>query len=529
MIVFNSRSLMMKRSLQLTAVLLAAAVSMSLAAADNTGVERLPVAKVATDRQAPADPLAQAARDAVGDDAVRATSAIKRLRAAGPGGLEALVSAHATTIQQALTPSFVQREGKLVPEALSPLQQRLRSAMDSVAMQRDAMASRLYWYTDLQAATAEAARTGKPILSLRMLGKLNEDLSCANSRFFRTTLYANTQVGDYLRDHFILHWESVRPVPVITIDMGDGRKVVRTITGNSIHYVLDARGRVVDALPGLYGAQAFLKALAPAEQIGRAMGPLNDTAFVAATRGYWRDRLNAITTAWNTDLASVGGKVGASTPVKANTFTPAAGTLAFPTLSATPGTPIVTLTAPPTAGAASQLSIGKGKVERSMLAMVVGGRSIDVATPSEVQALVGTIEKAARFIPPTAMNFAKAPATPTAVVAAPVAFGKGMVERPILVRIMPDGKALEAATTDELWVRIAALHAQDAMLDAGAHPDQGAGRRRDGNHPHETRGGKSDAADGPQPPGFHRVGHGEKRVSASHQGLRLAAAERFAG
>ena len=46
--------------------------------------------------------------------------------------------------------------------------------------------SQLYWYTDLEAAKAQAKRLGKPILSLRLLGKLTDEFSCANSRFFRT-------------------------------------------------------------------------------------------------------------------------------------------------------------------------------------------------------------------------------------------------------------------------------------------------------------------------------------------------------
>src|SRR5260370_39858025 len=90
-----------------------------------------------------------------------------------------------------------------------------------------------------------------------MLGHLDEDLSCANSRFFRTTLYPNAEISALLKDQFILHWESVRPAPRITIDFGDGRKLERTITGNSIHYILDANGKVVDALPGLYSAAVF--------------------------------------------------------------------------------------------------------------------------------------------------------------------------------------------------------------------------------------------------------------------------------
>jgi hypothetical protein len=117
--------------------------------------------------------------------------------------------------------------------------------------------STLPWYTDLATAQAAAKASGKPILSLRLLGRLDEELSCANSRFFRVVLYANAELSVWLRDHFILHWSSERPVPKITIDMGDGRRIETTIAGNSAHYVLDADGRVLDVLPGLMTPKAF--------------------------------------------------------------------------------------------------------------------------------------------------------------------------------------------------------------------------------------------------------------------------------
>ncbi len=146
---------------------------------------------------------------------------------------------------------------------------RLIDAVTKVAGQKDAHVSRLYWYEDLDAALAAAKQSGRPVLSLRMLGRLDEELSCANSRFFRTTLYANATVSSYLREHYVLHWSSERPVPVVKIDFGDGRTVTRTITGNSVHYVLNAQGNVVDALPGLYGAQAFLEVLERGEEIAK--------------------------------------------------------------------------------------------------------------------------------------------------------------------------------------------------------------------------------------------------------------------
>jgi hypothetical protein len=134
---------------------------------------------------------------------------------------------------------------------------RLAATIDKVAGQRYATWSRLYWYDDLEAAKAAARTSGKPILSLRMLGRLDEDLSCANSRFFRTTLYPDAAVAKLLRERFILHWSSERDVPRVTVDFGDGRTLESTITGNSAHYILDADGRPLDVLPGLYSPQVF--------------------------------------------------------------------------------------------------------------------------------------------------------------------------------------------------------------------------------------------------------------------------------
>jgi hypothetical protein len=187
---------------------------------------------------------------------------------------------------------------------------RLQSALDAIARQRDSYASKLYWYTDFDQAKAAARLNNKPILSLRLLGNLDEELSCANSRFFRTTLYANSQISAYLRDHFILHWKSVRPVPKVTIDFGDGRKLERTITGNSIHYVLDADGRIIDALPGLYGAQPFLAGLQQAESTAIQCATSPATARNQLLHDYHCARVAAIESDWSRDLALVRPSAG---------------------------------------------------------------------------------------------------------------------------------------------------------------------------------------------------------------------------
>ena len=133
----------------------------------------------------------------------------------------------------------------------------LQKTLDKVCAQKDCHASRLFWYTDLDQAKQAARRLGRPILSLHLLGRLDEELSCANSRFFRTLLYSDDEVAKILRDQYVLHWHSVREVPRVTIELGGGRVIRQTITGNSAHYLLDAEGFPLDVLPGLYSATAF--------------------------------------------------------------------------------------------------------------------------------------------------------------------------------------------------------------------------------------------------------------------------------
>jgi hypothetical protein len=159
---------------------------------------------------------------------------------------------------------------------------KLARTLDRVCAQKDCSASRLYWYTDLEEAKIAAQRLGRPILSLAMLGRLDEELSCANSRFFRTLLYSDPAIAAILRKKYVLHWHSVRDVPVITIDMGDGRKIRQTITGNSAHYLLASDGTVLDVLPGLYSPDAFRVHLEEWDVFHRTLDASNREAGIRA-------------------------------------------------------------------------------------------------------------------------------------------------------------------------------------------------------------------------------------------------------
>lgn len=123
------------------------------------------------------------------------------------------------------------------------------------------------WFNNIDQALAQARRTRRPILSLRLLGNFDEELTCANSRFFKRLLYPEPRIARLMREAFVLHWQSVRPVPIVTIDFGGGKRITKTLTGNSLHLVLDPNGRPVDALPGLFDPDTFLKLLIRAHAI----------------------------------------------------------------------------------------------------------------------------------------------------------------------------------------------------------------------------------------------------------------------
>jgi hypothetical protein len=246
------------------------------------------------------EPAEVLARKAISENTGESAQAIEELRVLGPAGLQVLMAQYAEEINSHIAS----------PAAASNQQWlRIATALDTVAQQKNSYLAGLYWHTDLESAKKASAESGKPILSLRLLGKLTDELSCANSRFFRTVLYSNAEVSSVLRDRFVLHWQSVRPVPTITIDFGDGRKLERTITGNSIHYILDSSARPIEALPGLYGPQAFLRGLANAETLFKSVAGKNDLERESLLANYYRERNNKTQLAWLADTTKIGGKM----------------------------------------------------------------------------------------------------------------------------------------------------------------------------------------------------------------------------
>ncbi len=366
--------------------------------------------------------MVTAARVAVVGEPSEAKAAIALLRGRGPEGLAVIMKEFGAQIARA-------REGKLTrrdePWA------KVADAIDAVARQRDAWASGLYWYTDLEEAKAAARREGKPILSLRLLGNLDEELSCANSRFFRTVLYADANVSTLLQEQFILHWKSVRPVPTVTIDFGDGRLLKRTVTGNSIHYVLDADGGPIDALPGLYGATEFARQLKATREFFGEYSKLQTKAERAASLvKHHRQAEAEAAQAWAADVAEVGG-IGP--------LLPEAGAS---------GTPEI-----PTAAQAAPIAVSKATFEAGVVEAVAAAPN-PAAAGEEIWARVAALHASEAKLGAGSVALIRSKA-PLASTAAKATISKAKVEDPLLrmMRNFEKSVALDTVRNEYLYRR----------------------------------------------------------------------------
>lgn len=80
-------------------------------------------------------------------------------------------------------------------------------------------------------------------------------------------LLSDARVQQTLQERYVLCWQSVRPVPKVTIDFGGGRVLERTLKGNTAFYLCRPDGRVVDIFPGVYTPTDFLRELAAADPL----------------------------------------------------------------------------------------------------------------------------------------------------------------------------------------------------------------------------------------------------------------------
>lgn len=335
---------------------------------------------------------------------------------------------------------------------------RLRDAIDQIGGQRSCSVSRLYWYTDLERAQAEAERTGRPILSLRMLGRLTDEFSCANSRFFRTTLYSNEQIGDFLRDHFVLHWQSVRPVPRVTIDFGDGRVLERTVTGNSAHYVLTSDGLPLDVLPGLYSPQEFQNWLGQMLGLHTRCAAATSADRAELLRTHHIERGEEVLRRWNRDIERLGANRAELVLTRATSRPP---------VNAPDGNEeLPRPVSPPTARKAARIAATKSGVEVPAMRFAnLGGEKLERGMDDELWQAIAAMHRPDVKLDEPSIAVMRSE-FPTARAAGRLAVSKRVQEDPVMrmVRNFEDSIAVDTVRNEYLLHR--RIHERFAGGDA---------------------------------------------------------------
>jgi hypothetical protein len=208
-------------------------------------------------------------------------------------------------------------------------------------------------------------------------------------------------------------------VPVVTIDYGDGRVLKRTITGNSIHYVLNSRGQVIDAIPGLYDPQTIAtiltNATAPATSDDSQLPEIYRQAALAALDADW-SAVSAPAPGYPVSPATIAQRASARAGTKNQVESP------FLTVVTPHASPVA-----PHAREAADLAISKMQVERPL---------VNAAAPAS---------------------------PPHAAKAAGAAFGKRMGEAPMIEAFIPPAPEQPDLSNVQLWTTLAAR--RPAMLD----------------------------------------------------------------
>ena len=99
---------------------------------------------------------------------------------------------------------------------------------------------------------------------------------------------SSPEISRYINEQFVPCWQSVRPVPQVTIDFGNGKTLHRTLAGNTIFSVCLPNGRTMDAMPGIYTPEALLQELRATREFVQSAAPdMKDHAGLDAEVRAW--------------------------------------------------------------------------------------------------------------------------------------------------------------------------------------------------------------------------------------------------
>jgi hypothetical protein len=101
-------------------------------------------------------------------------------------------------------------------------------------------------------------------------------------------LFSHEWIAGLLNDRFECSWESVRKVPTVEIDFGDGKKLRRTLDGNVATYLCTSEGEVFDIVPGIGTAAEYGGRIELALRFHETIARLDASSRKDAVAGYHR-------------------------------------------------------------------------------------------------------------------------------------------------------------------------------------------------------------------------------------------------
>jgi hypothetical protein len=110
----------------------------------------------------------------------------------------------------------------------------------------------------------------------------------------RTVLFSNDKVAQFVNAAFEPVWESVRPVPIVRIDFGNGTVLTRTLHGNIATCACTADGQVLDVLPGIYAPASYLERLGEMRLLARYADQNGSDKREAALKDYHQKQAEAL-------------------------------------------------------------------------------------------------------------------------------------------------------------------------------------------------------------------------------------------
>ena len=102
--------------------------------------------------------------------------------------------------------------------------------------------------------------------------------------------FSDSRVVDFIKEHFIAVWESVSPVRIVTFELGEGRSVKGTVSGEIALYFCTPEGKVFDILPALQSPAATLEAMKKAASFHRVSSKYPHTSVTV----FHRERMKRI-------------------------------------------------------------------------------------------------------------------------------------------------------------------------------------------------------------------------------------------